>query len=1772
MTRFASSHLRKTNGKIVVISSSAAWLSLPRMSIYNAQVNIIPIGKVEGCAKAIVSGACQGKRYLTEPAWFKVTQWWKRCQAMTPGKMIRRTPLKENVSPENHQLMKIWFSLRLAVVEGASIRVPKYFHTWLPNLQLSRVWSKESSACLQRGHWLGKLEPKHLVNSGKDSDFRSLGLMPDVLARETGWDSTVKREQFKEVLVALTPNREVVVEDATGEPAGGKAGPAGSGGKKKKKVRRSQKKKATKPNGMARVEDELFRLDEEDGSSSFERVSAFNRLGDPKSKKPQTSAFDRLQDTRSARKGDLRETLKDRSVLSNLLDRLGRATKGDREQRSSRVMEDDHLARFGANVVMYAYHEKIKFRCFHKLPKGSIDKWSDLAHKVLKHFASSQRQKPSFLHLLNVKIQKGGQLREFINRWEKEARDVQGADDQALITMLQAALPQGDVREELRQNPLSTYQEMLARAKYLALEEEDDEPPVRRWKKSGQPVAEGRKRKDFGRGPNPIGYQGSRQLVHAVQSLPAPPQSRKSYSVQDAPKYCEYHRNSTHNTLECVTLKKEMDKLIARGPPPQLERPAPGNRTWRRPAAAAAAITTRDGDLGCQFIMGGNTEEDSASSRKKWKNMVHLAEVQRPLLPKRKKKEPLIFTDEDYPQVLSPHRDALVIKVEINNVVVHRTLVNTSSSVNIMYINTFKELGLSRGDLKPIRTPLSGFTGDTIEGEGTITVKAGVGDGTHRLWLDMEFMVVQLDCANHLILGRPGLEDLECVISPSTCARVDESVSTIYIAIQKEEGRPKAEPAEEVEEVTLDPTKSEQKVKVVKKLTPYFQAHPVHVLSQIPIGTLLRSPNAPSRVGKWGVFLGSFQIEFKPRPAIKGHALADVMVECTAREVESNEEEPKGNWWTMYTDGSSATHASGGGVVAISPEGFKAYYSVRFQFKVSNNEAEYEALLYGLRLAASLKAERIQVRDTALELLKAFEAYRIEPVSREENAEADILSKLGPDSPDHIKAMTQEEELLEPSISLGQVLVITLSVPDWIDELTMYILDESLPTDPVAAQFVKRRAPSYMLECGRLYKRLYNGTLLRTQFEAEWFNEFLQSWGIKHSYTAVGYPQTNGQVENTNCTIVDGLKKKIMECKSAWVEDLPYILWTYKTTPRKATGETPFVLTYGFEARAPAETSLLSYRVETFDAQENEENLRAELHLIDTRRERAYIRAENGGKFSKSFEGPNIIKEVLADGAVKMQTPAGGDVPRVDSDIKVFITSVYGKHSYIDRRILWKDIEDHFVENDLWLVAGDFNAILSHDDHQGLSLPDSLSMEEFSQCMDLANLSPINPDSNTFTWTGIRGRGQVWRRIDWVFVNPPMLQHFESITLQHLSKTGSDHCPLLLKCSTFKEDGPKPFRYINAWANNSSFLPLIDKFWNDNPNYGGMLGLHQKFKRLKVVLKAWNKESFGNIFSNLSQAEEKAKTAENIFSSDPTSANRQSLYKAHAELQYANINELSYWKQKSHLNWMELGDRNSKFFQSYVKGRRHLLKIRKIKGENGRCIEDTEGIKKAAVEHFSKVFSATSTQNISEILKYIPLSISVEDNNFLTALPDNEEVKDAVWALNPNSAPGPDGFNGDFFRKTWHIIGNELCMASKEFFLGIPVPTGYGATWPPLIPKKEDAASFEDYRPISLSTFLSKINTKILASRKLKVLPKIISDQQIAFQKGKDIADHILMVEEMYHEINRKVEGESEISSGCPTPFLAFSKLLVRGSTYLRVNSTLTLASPHKHSQLRKEH
>ena len=107
------------------------------------------------------------------------------------------------------------------------------------------------------------------------------------------------------------------------------------------------------------------------------------------------------------------------------------------------------------------------------------------------------------------------------------------------------------------------------------------------------------------------------------------------------------------------------------------------------------------------------------------------------------------------------------------------------------------------------------------------------------------------------------------------------------------------------------------------------------------------------------------------------------------------------------------------------------------------------------------------------------------------------------------------------------------------------------------------------------------------QFDNKAFRTFCSDLGIKNKYSTPAYPQSNGQAEAVNKTILNGLKRRLDGAKGRWAEELPNVLWAYHTTPRRSTGETPFSLTYGVEAVIPTEVSLCSARVAGFDLVQN---------------------------------------------------------------------------------------------------------------------------------------------------------------------------------------------------------------------------------------------------------------------------------------------------------------------------------------------------------------------------------------------------------------------------------------------------------------------------------------------------------------------------------------------------------------------------------------------------------
>ena len=116
------------------------------------------------------------------------------------------------------------------------------------------------------------------------------------------------------------------------------------------------------------------------------------------------------------------------------------------------------------------------------------------------------------------------------------------------------------------------------------------------------------------------------------------------------------------------------------------------------------------------------------------------------------------------------------------------------------------------------------------------------------------------------------------------------------------------------------------------------------------------------------------------------------------------------------------------------------------------------------------------------------------------------------------------------------------------------------------------------------------------------FRRYCGELGITNRYSTLTYPQRNGQAEAVNKVIVSGLKKRLDDAKGKWVEELPHILWTYRTTARRSTEETPFSMTYGAEAVIPLETSFTTSRTSSFNSRDNDEQMTKSLDLIEERK------------------------------------------------------------------------------------------------------------------------------------------------------------------------------------------------------------------------------------------------------------------------------------------------------------------------------------------------------------------------------------------------------------------------------------------------------------------------------------------------------------------------------------------------------------------------------------------
>ncbi|WMV49350.1 hypothetical protein MTR67_042735 [Solanum verrucosum] len=200
-----------------------------------------------------------------------------------------------------------------------------------------------------------------------------------------------------------------------------------------------------------------------------------------------------------------------------------------------------------------------------------------------------------------------------------------------------------------------------------------------------------------------------------------------------------------------------------------------------------------------------------------------------------------------------------------------------------------------------------------------------------------------------------------------------------------------------------------------------------------------------------------------------------------------------------------------------------------------------------------------------------------------------------------------------------------------------------------------------------------------------------------------------------------------------------------------------------------------------------------------------------------------------------------------------------------------------------------------------------------------------------------------------------------------------------------------------------------------------------------------------------------------------------------------------------------------------------------IKNHKNKWVQGDDKIAKAAVHHFKNLFNTSHTFNDFDILNYINPCIADDDNIKLVAVPDLEEIKDAVFNMSASSAPGPDGYSGIFFHKCWDMIQYDIMEYVQDFFRGKNLSKFYSHTCLILIPKTDSPFNFSELRPISLSNFTCKIISKILSNRLNPLLERLISENQSGFIKGRLIHENVLLTQEIAHGIKQYNKGGNVI-------------------------------------------
>ncbi|KAH9650223.1 putative reverse transcriptase/RNA-dependent DNA polymerase [Citrus sinensis] len=349
-----------------------------------------------------------------------------------------------------------------------------------------------------------------------------------------------------------------------------------------------------------------------------------------------------------------------------------------------------------------------------------------------------------------------------------------------------------------------------------------------------------------------------------------------------------------------------------------------------------------------------------------------------------------------------------------------------------------------------------------------------------------------------------------------------------------------------------------------------------------------------------------------------------------------------------------------------------------------------------------------------------------------------------------------------------------------------------------------------------------------------------------------------------------------------------------------------------------------------------------------------------------------------------------------------------------------------------WLCFGDFNEILRLDEKSEGNDKSFRRVSEFREAVQDSNLADLGYKGYQFTWcNGRDGHHFVEERLDRFLCNEEWRNHFQEQPCQNLVSVGSDHYPIMME---IKEKG---------------------------------LGLHEeefggRERKLKTLMK------------------ELQKAKQSKMQYEDTNGIKQIEKQIHNIL----LEEEIYWRHRARADWLQAGDKNTKFFHSKATTRKRKNRIWGVENKECSWTEDGEAVEREFCDYFQQHFTSSkpSQDQMNAALEGLTPKVTATMNDQLNAPFTSEEISEALFQMCPTKAPGPDGLHAVFFQKHWQYVGKGVTQTCLHILNDQGNLSPLNHTFIALILKVAKPRKVTEYRLISLCNAVYRIVAKVIAN------------------------------------------------------------------------------------------